>query len=94
MNTTVTYRSGTHATQGWDVMQVVYQQEENGVNRIVNSFVIARDAVGTIVRKTDIVLERWEIVSDEDMLRGFQKCFDDRDKLAIEQAANAAAVTA
>lgn len=75
-------------------MQVVYQQEENGVKRIVNSFLIARDIAGTIVRKTDIVLDRWEIVSGEDLLRGFQKCFDDRDRLAIDKATNDIAVTA
>jgi hypothetical protein len=62
-------------------MQVIYSQE----GRAINSFVIARDGVGTIVRKTDIVLDRWEIVNDADDLRGFQKCFDDRDRLALEQ---------
>ncbi len=77
---TVTYKSGTHPTKGWDTTQVIYSQQ----GRILNSFVIARDAAGTIVRKTDIVLDRWEIVKDPDDLRGFQKCFDDRDKLAAE----------
>jgi hypothetical protein len=69
-------------------MQVVYQQEESGSKRIVNSFVLARDAAGATVRKTDIVL------SDEDLLRGFQRCFDDRDRLAIDKATNDIAVTA
>jgi hypothetical protein len=92
MNTTVIYKSGTHPTQGWDVMQVIYQQEENGAKRIVGSFVIARDAVGTIVRKTDIVLDRWEIINDADDLCCFQKCFDDRDRLTIERAENDKAV--
>ena len=78
---TVTYKSGTHPTQGWDVMQVIYSQE----GRAINSFVIARDGVGTIVRKTDIVLDRWEIINDADDLGVFQKCFDDRDKLAVER---------
>ncbi|MFY9803423.1 MAG: hypothetical protein WAK78_11280 [Candidatus Acidiferrales bacterium] len=78
---TVTYRSGTHPTQGWDAMQVIYSQD----GRIVNHFLIARDAAGTIVRKTDIVLDRWEIITDADDLRDFQKCFDDRDRLAREQ---------
>jgi hypothetical protein len=62
------------------MMQVIYSQE----GRVLNSFTIARDAVGTIVRKTDIVLDRWEIVNDADDLRGFRKCFGDRDKLALE----------
>jgi hypothetical protein len=95
MNTTVIYKSGTHPTQGWDVMQVIYQQEENGAKRIISSFVIARDAAGTIVRKTDlVVLDRWEIINDADDLRGFQKCFDDRDRLATETAENDTAVIA
>jgi hypothetical protein len=90
MNTTVIYKSGTHPKQGWDVMQVIYQREELGVRQTVNSFVIARDVAGNIVRKTDIVLDRWEIISDPDDLRDFQKCFDDRDRLAIEKTNNAA----
>jgi hypothetical protein len=77
----VTYKFGTHPTQGWDVMQVIYSQG----GRIVNSFVIGRDAAGTIVLKTDILLDRWEIINDADDLRGFQQCFDDRDRLALEQ---------
>jgi len=79
-NINVTYKSGTHPTQGWDVMQVIYSQG----GRAINSFVIARDAAGTVLRKTDIVFDRWEIVNDADDLRGFKKCFDDRDKLAAE----------
>jgi hypothetical protein len=78
---TVTYKSGRHRTQGWDAMQVIYSQD----GRILNHFVIARDPAGTIVRMTDIVLDRWEIINDADDLRGFQKCFDDRDRLTLEQ---------
>ena len=78
---TVTYKSGTHPTRGWDAMQVIYSQN----SRILNHFLIARDAAGTIVRKTDIALDRWEIITDADDLRDFQKCFDDRDRLAREQ---------
>ena len=78
---TTNYKSFVHPTQGWDAMQVIYSQE----GRILNHFVIARDAAGTIVRKTDVFLERWEIITDADDLRGFQKCFDERDRLAVEQ---------
>src|SRR5258708_5365285 len=78
---TVTYKSGTHPTQGWDTMQVIYSQG----GRTINHFVIARDAAGTIVRKTDIAFDRWEIIKDADDLRGFQNCFDERDRLALEQ---------
>ncbi len=63
-NITVTYSSGTNEKLGtsWDVMHVVYHREEHGVQRIANSFVIARDLGGTIIRKTDIILDRWEVV--------------------------------
>jgi len=53
-----------------------------------NSFMIARDAAGTIIRKTDIMLDRWEVVTDEGDLRDFQNCFEERDRLAAETAAN------
>jgi hypothetical protein len=91
-NATVTYLSGTNDAlgAGWDVMQVVYKREDRGVLRIANSFVIARDMSGTIIRKTDIILDRWEVVRDEDVLRGFHKCFDDRDRLAAERVASTA----
>jgi hypothetical protein len=62
-------------------MQVVYSQE----GQILNSFVIARDAAGTIVRKTDVFLERWEIITDADDLRGLQRCLVERDRWALEQ---------
>lgn len=79
---TVTYRSGTHPTQGWDTIQVIYSQD----SRILNHFLLARDGAGTILRKTDVLLERWEIVTDVDDLRGFRKCFDERDRLALDQS--------
>jgi hypothetical protein len=90
--TEVTYQSGTNEALGasWDVMRVVYRTEDHGQLRIANTFVIARDFSGKIIRKTDIVLDRWEVVTDEEMLRGFQNCFDERDSLAAERAENAA----
>jgi hypothetical protein len=85
--TTVTYYSGTNEAlgAGWDVMRVVYLREDGERN----SFVIARDASGKIIRKTDLILERWEVVSDQETLRDFKHCFDERDRLAAEKAANA-----
>jgi hypothetical protein len=82
----VAYKSGTSEAlgAGWDVMHVVYSQD----GRVINSFLIARDAGGNIIRKTDLVLERWEVVSDEEDLRGFRHCFEERDRLAAEKAAN------
>ncbi len=81
--TDVTYRSETSEGlgAGWDVMIVVYRREDSGHMRIANSFVIARDLSGKIIRKIDSFPEQWEVVSDEDE-PGFQQCFDERDRLA------------
>jgi hypothetical protein len=49
---------------------------------------IARDAGGKIIRKTDIMLDRWEVVTDEEDLQDFRHCFEERDRLAAEAAAN------
>ena len=87
--TDVIYRSGaSEGLPGWDVMQVVYRQQDGGHMRIANSFVVAPDASGKIIRKTDILLDRWEVVRDEEMLRGFQKCFDNRDRTIADRATN------
>jgi hypothetical protein len=72
-------------------MQVVYHRQERGVKRIANSFVIARDISGTIIRKTDMILDRWEVVRDEEVLEGFRQCLENRDKLAAEIIASATA---
>jgi hypothetical protein len=82
--TDVIYRSGTSEGLGvgWDVMLVLYRQEDGGQMRLANSFAIARDASGNIIRKIDSYPEQWEVVSDADDLRGFQQCFDERDRLA------------
>ncbi len=80
----VVYRSGTaYGLDGWDVMQVVYQHEENGAKQILGSFAIARHPDGTILRNID--LNKWEKITDEEDLKGYQKCFDDRDKAAAEK---------
>lgn len=83
LKTTVTYRSGTNNTLGaaWDVMCVDARREDGERN----SFVIARDTTGRIIRKTDLILDRWEIVTDEESLRDFRHCFDERDRLLTEK---------
>jgi len=88
MADTVIYQSGTSDSLGvsWDVMHVIYKRE--GIT--INSFVTARNGLGTIMRKTDLVLERWEIIKDEETLHAFQGCFDSRDNLKAEKAASAA----
>jgi hypothetical protein len=86
LKTTVTYTSGTSEAlgAGWDVMRVLYRREDGEQN----SFLIARDASGNIIRKTDLILERWEVVNEEDFLRECRNCYDERDRLAAEKAAN------
>jgi|SRR5579872_843884 len=69
---------------GWDVMLV---QSSKG------SVVLARDANGTIMRKTDSVPDTWEVVRDEETLRVCRKCFDDLDKSREEKAAAEDAAT-
>jgi hypothetical protein len=76
-NEIVIYKSGIHPTQGWDVVQVILK---DGSDRAENSFVISRDSDGNIRRKTDILFDRWEVVTDEDDLLGFRRCFEERDK--------------
>jgi hypothetical protein len=86
LKTTVTYTSGTSEAlgAGWDVMRVLYRREDGEQN----SFLVARDASGNIIRKTDLILERWEVVNEEDFLRECRNCYDERDRLAAEKAAN------
>lgn len=80
--TDVVYKSGTHPTQGWDVMQVICKSEGN----IVNSFVVALAVDGTILRKTDIVLDWWETITDENDQRFLRSLFNDRDKRLMEDS--------
>ena len=78
----VIYVSGVHSTLGWDVMQV-RSWEEDPITKTkfdFNSFVVARDSNGDILRKTDIVYDRWEVITDEADRRGFQSLFEDRDR--------------
>lgn len=85
LKTTVTYTSGASEAlgAGWDVMRVLYRREDGEQN----SFLIARDTSGNIIRKTDLILERWEVVNEEDFLRECRNCYDERDRLAAEKAA-------
>jgi hypothetical protein len=65
-------------------MEVVYLRAK----QVVGSFVIARHPDGTIIRRfadeTIILKNKWEEVTDEEDLRRYQKCFDDRDRAAAE----------
>jgi hypothetical protein len=82
----VTYKSGTNEAlgAGWDVLFADFRREDGERN----SFVIARDGAGNIIRKTDILLDQWEVVKDEAELRDFRHCFEERDRLAAEKAAS------
>jgi hypothetical protein len=89
MHNELFYHSGTSVAlgSGWDVMQVVFKNE----GHVINHFTIARNASRTIMHKTDMAFERWEIISNKEDLRVFQKHFDNRDKLAVQKAASAEA---
>jgi hypothetical protein len=82
--TTIEYHSGTNKGlgRGWDVMTVVSRGKDRA-----DSVVIARDASGTIVRRTDY--NQWEVVSDEETLRVCRGRFDHRDRLAVGKAVGA-----
>ncbi|MFZ0410663.1 MAG: hypothetical protein WAL51_04040 [Candidatus Acidiferrales bacterium] len=91
--THVTYKSGTHHSElSWDVMQVIYQSTDcANKRRTESSFVIARTLDGQILRRADIVPERWEIITDPGDLKFFRSVFDDRDKAQLkDQEAKAA----
>lgn len=83
LKTTVTYTSGTHDAlgTGWDVLHI-HARRDDGER---NSFVIARDVMGKIIRKTDLILDRWEVVTDQDSLRDLRHCFEERDRLLAEK---------
>jgi hypothetical protein len=90
----VVYRSLTHPTQSWDVIQVVYQYEDAtaGTKRTGESFIIARDGNGAILRKTDILFDRWETVTENDLLQFCQSHFDARDRLTAQGEVGSAAL--
>jgi hypothetical protein len=71
------FTSGIHPVHGWDVMQVVAVNENtsSGQRRQMASITLARDAERRILRKTDIIEERWEIVTDPGDLKDFREFF-------------------
>jgi hypothetical protein len=80
----VEYRTCTlDGLDGWDGLQVCYLHGKNGAKQLVGSILIARHpADGTILRNIDF--HKWEKITDDEHLRGYQKCFDDSDKAASE----------
>jgi hypothetical protein len=84
LKTTVTYSSGTSEAlgAGWDVMHVLARREDGEQT----SCVIAREVSGKIIRKTDLILDRWEVITDPEDLQHFRRWFDERDRLAAEAA--------
>jgi len=86
--TTVIYESGSYPTEtSWDVIHVVGKYE-NGLT--AKHYILARDPAGTIRLRTDVFLERWEVITDTEELRIAEKHFTDRDRLSAEEAAKAA----
>jgi hypothetical protein len=80
---TVEFRSGTNATHpDWDVMQVVFKGENGGT---VNHYSLGRDPAGNFYRRTDVMLDRWEPITDEDEVRICNGHYDTRDRLRAEE---------
>lgn len=79
---TATYVTGTVPTHPtWDLLHAIYKDEHGS---IVNSLLLARTPEGTILRKTDLMLDWWEEPTEEKDLRFFESVFDERDKARIE----------
>ena len=72
---------GTALGPGWDAMQVRATAEDGDKNH----FLIARDSTGKILRKVDSFQEVWEAITDAEDLKFYQRCFDDRNRLAAER---------
>lgn len=85
----VIYRSGTHPTEGWDTVQLIYQYEDavTGAKRPDYSLTIARAADGTILRYADPALNLWVIITNEDDQRILRSVFDKRDNAAAAHEA-------
>ena len=83
----VVYLSGKSEAlgPGWDVMKVVFRQDDGEQMRPADSVVIARNLGGKIMQRTDNLLNHWEEVNDEETLLTFQRYFDERERLRLEK---------
>lgn len=87
-STNISFLSFSHAThKDWDCFQLVQQYKDaaGSATRPPDLLTFARRPDGTILRRTDIGPEVWEIVTDEEQLRFAREKFDTRDRLAAEQ---------
>ncbi|HXM05317.1 MAG TPA: hypothetical protein VN939_22075 [Chthoniobacterales bacterium] len=81
---TLTPWTSTTLGAGWEVINVVAHLSDGEQN----SFMVARDGGGNIIEKTDVILERWEALNDEEGLQCFRRCFAESDRLANEKTVN------
>jgi hypothetical protein len=87
-STNIAYLSFSHATEkNWDCFQLVQQYKDTAgnVTRPADYLTLARRPDGTILRRTNIAPEVWEIITDEEQLKFAKEKFDTRDRLAAEQ---------
>lgn len=87
----IVYRSAKSGSLGpqWEVIQVILQREDGGLMRTSASVVLARSASGTIIRKTGILPDRWEQVTDDDALAVCQEFFDNKNRFATLESEHA-----
>lgn len=84
----VVYLSGKSEAlgPGWDVMKVVFSQDDGEQMRPADSVVIARNLGRKIMRRTDNLLDHWEELKDGEILHTFQHYFAERDRLRLEKS--------
>jgi hypothetical protein len=82
--TNVRYEFGAHLTEkSWDVLRVTLQYQDRAESP--DEFdAIARKPDGTLLKRTSIDPERWEIASTEEDLRFCQYHFHEWDRLSAE----------
>jgi hypothetical protein len=78
------YRSGTNPNHpDWDVLHIIYHRSEQAVD----SFLIALRPDGTVIQVSDVIWDRWEVVTKPDVLEFYRSRFAERDRLRTEQGA-------
>ena len=80
--TNIEYRSGTTPNHPeWDVLQVISSSE----GRTTNTALIARDTVGIIRQVIDVILDKWQAITNERDLRVAQSYFSEQDGLTAQR---------
>lgn len=82
-NINVTYVTGTNPDHPlWEILHVIYKKMDG---TLIDSLLLARTEDGSILRKTDIVLDHWEKITNEKDGHFLQSVFADRDGAVARQ---------